>query len=136
MAMTEVEAVDLSEWVVAREGEAETAEFGGAQLAGRTMLGSATGELLTSGAAAMLVRLDLKAGFDQDGHEHPDHESIGYVVSGELEMTVGGNSMTLRAGDTWYHPKGVFHTCRAVVDSIALEFHAPLRPDVLKLFGR
>ena len=127
---------ELSERTVASTGDAPTATFGGQELAGRVMKGEATGELLVSGEGTMLVRLLLKAGFDQDGHRHPDHESIGYVVEGEIEMSVGDRRYTLRAGDTWYHPKGVFHTARAVVDSEALEFHAPPRPDVLRLFGR
>lgn len=134
--MAEELQTESTEWTVAGAGNAPTAVFGGQELAGRVMKGEASGELLVSGEGTMLVRLLFKAGFDQDGHLHPDHESIGYVVSGEIEMSVGDRRSTLRAGDSWYHPKGVFHTARAVVDSEALEFHAPLRPDVLKLFGR
>jgi quercetin dioxygenase-like cupin family protein len=116
-------------------GGGRTATFGGAEIAGRTIKGTGGGELLVHGAGTMLVRLQVAAGFDQDGHSHPEHESIGYVMSGRLEMTVGTETRILRAGSTWYHPRGVHHTCKALEDSEMLEFHAPLRPDVLALFG-
>ena len=117
-------------------GEGATAQFGGAEIAGRTVKGEGEGELVTVGEGVMLVRLSLKAGFDQDGHLHPDHESIGYILSGRVEMQVGDTKQVLGPGSTWYHPKGVRHTAKALEDAEALEFHAPLRPDVLALFDR
>lgn len=115
-------------------GQGPTAQFGGAVVAGKVIKGEGAGELVVVGQNTMLVRLDLKAGFDQDGHFHPDHESIGYVLSGRVEMTVGDKHEVLTAGSTWYHPPGVNHICKVVEDAVILEFHAPLRPDVLELF--
>ena len=115
-------------------GEGPTTALGGALLAGHALRGQGEAELLTAGAATMLVRLRLEPGFDQDGHDHPDHESIGYVLSGRVEMSVGGERAELGPGETWYHPRGVRHTCRALESAEILEFHAPLRADVLDLF--
>jgi quercetin dioxygenase-like cupin family protein len=115
-------------------GDGAKAQFGGVEMFGRTIKGEADGELLVLGAGAMLVNLSLKVGFDQDGHLHPDHESIGYIVSGRVEMRVGDTTRELGPGATWYHPKGVLHTCRALEDAQVLEFHAPLRDDVVALF--
>lgn len=126
----------MSEYLSVARGEGARAEFGGAVVAGKEIIGEGAGELIVHGAGTMLVRLDLRAGFDQDGHSHPDHESIGYVVSGRIEMSVGGETRILTAGSTWYHPKDTHHTCKALEDSEVLEFHAPLRSDVLALFGR
>jgi quercetin dioxygenase-like cupin family protein len=123
------------DYLVVPSGQGSQVEFGGAEIAGRLITGQGRGELLVRGAGTMLVRLQLAAGFDQDGHRHPDHESIGYVLSGRIEMSVGGTTHILSAGATWYHPRGVHHTCRALEDSELLEFHAPLRPDVLSLFA-
>ena len=117
-------------------GEGRTADFGGAEVAGHVIKGEGGGELLVRGSGTMLVRLLLRAGFDQDGHSHPDHESIGYVLSGRVEMSVGDRTSELAAGSTWYHPRGVRHTCKVLEDAEILEFHAPLRPDVLALFGQ
>lgn len=124
------------EFISVPAGQGAVAQFGGADIAGHTIGGEGSGELLVAGAGTMLVRLQLAKGFDQNGHEHADHESIGYVVSGRVEMRVGEQTSTLTAGSTWYHPRGVRHTCAALEDSEVLEFHAPLRPDVLQLFGR
>ncbi|HEX5203909.1 cupin domain-containing protein [Paractinoplanes rhizophilus] len=118
-------------------GDGAKVTFGGAEIAGHTIKGRGSGELLVHGAGTLLVHLKAEAGFDQDGHMHPDHESIGYVVSGKFEMKVGdGPVQILEAGDTWYHPANTWHTCKALEDAVALEFHAPLRPDLLKLFGQ
>lgn len=117
-------------------GEGRTTAFGGAEIAGHVIAGEGSGELLVLGAGTMLVRLQLRRGFDQDGHLHPDHESIGYVLSGRVRMQVGDEVRELRPGATWYHPRGVRHTCEVLEDAEILEFHAPLRPDVLGLFGR
>jgi quercetin dioxygenase-like cupin family protein len=116
-------------------GEGATTAFGGAEIAGHVIKGEGSGELLVRGTGTMLVRLRLRAGFDQDGHLHPDNESIGYVLSGRIEMRVGETTNELGPGSTWYHPRGVQHTCRVLEDAEILEFHAPLRPDVLGLFG-
>lgn len=118
------------------KGEGPTAEFGGAVIAGQEIGGEGRGELVTKGQGVMLVRLELAAGFDQDGHEHVDHESIGYILSGSVEMQVGEETKVLGPGATWYHPRGTFHTCKVLQDAEILEFHAPLRTDVLELFQR
>jgi quercetin dioxygenase-like cupin family protein len=131
-----IRSIDMREFLVASSGSAPSADFGGAVVAGHEIKGQGAGELLTRGAGTMLVHLHLRAGFDQDGHEHPDHESIGYILSGRVEMTVGDETSVLGPGDTWYHPRATHHTCRALEDAEILEFHAPLRPDVLALFGQ
>jgi len=121
--------------IAVQAGRGRTAEFGGAEVAGHVIQGEGGGELLVKGGQTMLVRLQLRAGFDQDGHRHDDHESIGYVLSGRVEMSIGDTTSNLTAGSTWYHPRGVHHTCKVLEDAEILEFHAPLRPDVLALFG-
>ena len=127
----------MSSYLSVAKGEGPRAEFGGAVVAGKEIIGDGAGELIVHGGGTMLVRLELKKGFDQDGHSHPDHESIGYILSGRIRMTVGDSGeMILTPGSTWYHPKNTHHTCMALEDSEVLEFHAPLREDVLGLFGR
>lgn len=131
--MSTIEPSELRTFATSSDS-APRAEFGGAEIGGHTIKGSGAGALVTLGTGTMLVRLDLEEGFDQDGHLHPDNESIGYILSGRVEMTVGEDKMELGPGDTWYHPKGTFHTCRVLESAEILEFHAPLRPDVLALF--
>lgn len=107
----------------------------GAELAGKRPSGDGDARLLVRGAGVMLVHLRLRQGFDQNGHTHPDHESVGYVVSGRIRMRIGDRTHLLGPGDTWYHPKGVEHTSEALEDSEVLEFHAPLREDLCALLA-
>jgi len=83
----------------------------------------------------MAVFLDLNKGYLQPGHAHPDHESLGYVISGRIRMVVDGSEAILEPGDSWRHPKGSLHITEALEDSMALEVHIPLRADVLERFG-
>jgi quercetin dioxygenase-like cupin family protein len=43
-------------------------------------------------------------------HVHRNEDEVFHVLSGELRCVVGGQEMTLRAGDTAQAPKGVAHT--------------------------
>lgn len=106
----------------------------GKTIANKQLMGGGAARLLALGKGCMLVRLELDKGYDQNGHTHPDHESIGYVLSGDIEMRIGSKTYRLGPGSTWYHPAGVEHTSLAVEPSVALEFHSPLRPDLLDLF--
>ena len=125
--MNEIFSVNVS--------EAAEAQLGGAEVAGKIIAGTGRGRLVTRGTGVMLVHLNLDAGFDQNGHTHADNESIGYVVSGKVRMRVGDVTRVLRAGDTWYHPRGIEHTSEILESAEILEFHAPLRPDLLELFA-
>lgn len=117
----------------ARYGDRPHREMKGKLVAGKPIVGEALLTVLAQGEQAMLAYIEMKKGFDNSGHMHPDHESIGYVVSGRIEMRIGDEVHTLTSGSTWYHPKGVPHTSIALEDSVALEFHAPLRDDILGL---
>ncbi|MFB6141546.1 MAG: cupin domain-containing protein [Halosimplex sp.] len=49
--------------------------------------------------APKTVRLALEAGERVPPHRHPDEEIVCYVVEGELELTLGDDTVELRAGD-------------------------------------
>jgi quercetin dioxygenase-like cupin family protein len=68
-------------------------------------------------------------------HNHPDNESMGVVLEGALEMTIGEETSVLRAGDVWHHPPGVFHSTRALEPTLVAEFHHPLRDDLMQLLS-
>jgi quercetin dioxygenase-like cupin family protein len=115
---------------------APVAELGGQVIAGSLTQGEGQSYLLALGEGTMLTYIKMQAGFENPGHTHPEHESVGYIISGKVEMRIGDQVHTLGPGTTWYHPKGVEHTSLAIEDSVVLEFHAPLRPDILELFDR
>ncbi len=42
--------------------------------------------------------------------EHSHGAQWGTVISGEMELTIGGETATYRKGDTYYIPAGVLHS--------------------------
>lgn len=101
----------------------------GAVIGGVVIEGEADLRVVGSGAALQLCELYLKKGFYHPLHNHPEHESIGYVISGKIEMQIGDQMFQLGAGDSWRHPVGVPHSTRALENSYAVEAHNPLRPE-------
>ncbi|MCS6803014.1 MAG: cupin domain-containing protein [Chloroflexota bacterium] len=60
-------------------------------------------------------------------HEHDDHESIGYLVSGRMKLTIGNEERIVEAGSAWLHPPGVLHRGEALEDSVQIEVKSPPR---------
>ena len=54
-------------------------------------------------------RTVLKPGSKHDIHRHPNAEEWEYVISGSAIKHVGGESVSLEAGDVVFVPAGVFH---------------------------
>lgn len=57
------------------------------------------------------------------------YEQTGYLVSGEMELTIGGESFKAGPGDAWCIPGGMEHGAVVVEDSVAIEVFAPVRED-------
>lgn len=60
------------------------------------------------GAGLMLAVVDLEANTLLARHSHP-HEQASFVVAGELDFTVGGETRHLKPGDICIIPGGVEH---------------------------
>lgn len=64
---------------------------------------------------------------------HPHHhqnEEVWNVIEGELEMTIGGSTRVLTAGDVAVIPAGVEHGAGAVGPSRAIVVDYPVRDSV------
>jgi len=103
----------------------------GMVVGGVTIEGEAELKVMRSGENLQLVELKLRKGYYHPLHNHPEHESIGYVISGRLEMTIGDRTYMLGPGDAWHHAIGVHHSTRALEDTYAIETHSPLRSEYL-----
>jgi quercetin dioxygenase-like cupin family protein len=99
------------------------------KIGGVTLEGKAELRVMIKGEHIQLVALKLDKGYYHPLHNHPEHESVGYVVSGRLEMRVGEEELVLDPGSSWYHPKGVFHSTRALELTEAVEIHTPPRSE-------
>ena len=54
-----------------------------------------------------------------------DYETVGYVVSGRVEVTVGTSVLDLGPGDSWSVPRGAAHSYRVVETLTAVEATSP-----------
>ncbi len=61
-------------------------------------------------------------------HSHLN-DQVGYVVFGQLEMTIGDKMQVINPGDSYAIPGGVIHSARAVVDSLVIDVFSPPRDD-------
>ena len=85
---------------------------------------------LSYGAATLMSEFRLRAGFPLPVHEHPQ-EQTGYLVSGRLRLTIGGETREVGPGDSWSIPGGVDHGAETLEDAVAVEVFSPLREDYL-----
>lgn len=65
----------------------------------------------TTGAVMACGEVVLLPGKGHERHNHPDSEEILYILSGEGEQMVDdGAPFPVRAGDTIYIPRAIFHS--------------------------
>jgi quercetin dioxygenase-like cupin family protein len=86
-----------------------------------------TGERIT------MALVDLEPNAPVQEHSH-HNEQLGFIVEGELTFTIGGETRTLRAGDTYSIPANVPH--HAVTSSegcVVIDVFSPVREDWEKL---
>lgn len=72
--------------------------------------------------------VEIKAGSDLPQHQHV-HEQITYIIEGQLNMVIGGNSCSLTAGMFYVIPSNVPHGAVAVTDCKVIDVFNPVRED-------
>ena len=60
---------------------------------------------------------------------HHDQEQVTNILSGELEMTVGGKTRVCREGDVVVISSNVPHSARALTDCRVVDVFQPARED-------
>lgn len=87
---------------------------------------------LAYGRKTLMVEFRLQQGAVLPKHKHP-HEQTGYLVSGQLDLTIGNETRHLGPGDSWCVPGDTEHGANAMEDSVAVEVFSPIREDYLPL---
>ena len=77
---------------------------------------------------ATLSFLHVEPGHVLPQHQHP-HEQITIVLEGELELTVGGETVRLTPGTVMPIPSNVPHSGHAITPCYVLDVFAPVRED-------
>jgi quercetin dioxygenase-like cupin family protein len=98
-----------------------------ADLPSRNLFAGFDATLVHTGRATLSF-VDAQAGAAFPEHQHP-HEQTVVVLSGELELTVGAETVRLTPGTAYVIPPDVPHRGTATVDSRVLDVFAPTRDD-------
>jgi unsaturated pyranuronate lyase len=93
--------------------------------------GGVSRRVLAHHGALMQVEVHFEEGAIGPLHSHP-HEQLTYVLSGEFEFTIGGETRVVRAGDTLYKAPGVVHGCVCRRKGTLLDTFTPQRDDFLR----
>ena len=81
------------------------------------------------GEHMLMAVVDLAPDALVPSHSHP-HEQTGFVVSGEAEFTVGGQTRLLKPGDIYIIPGGVEHHVQTGPDGArCIDIFSPVREE-------
>ena len=84
-----------------------------------------TGEVLLATGSAMAMRMWQ----DEEPQTKPPHrspyETLGYVLAGSAEITVDGETTSLKPGDSYLVPANAEHSYRIIETFTAVECTSP-----------
>jgi len=81
------------------------------------------------GEQVLLCRVQYEPGKQVPWHAHEDTEQVMYVLEGEVEMTIGEETSTLRAGDVVVVNRGLHHKLYSEHGVTFMEALAPVPLD-------
>ncbi|XMO95398.1 cupin domain-containing protein [Hyphococcus formosus] len=87
-------------------------------------------QLLGYNDEIMAVRAFFEEGAIGEMHKHP-HSQVAYVESGEFEVTVGDETKTLIAGDSFYVRPETMHGAVCKKAGVLIDMFSPVRADFL-----
>ncbi|MEI6205647.1 MAG: cupin domain-containing protein [Desulfuromonadales bacterium] len=87
---------------------------------------------LVHGDKTLMVEFRLQKGANLPLHSHP-HEQTGYLVKGQIRLTIGSEVHDVLQGDSWCIPGDTLHSAEITEDSVAVEVFSPVREDYLAL---
>jgi quercetin dioxygenase-like cupin family protein len=83
---------------------------------------------LAQSPSMMICEFTFEANIEIPLHAHP-HEQVGYLVEGQVEMTIDGEKNILDKGDSYYAPSNVPHGVYTLKPSIIIDTFSPPRED-------
>lgn len=88
-------------------------------------------KILSHDDQVMLVVVDFDAGAIGKPHTHP-HLQCSMVASGVFDVTIGGRTKRLAAGDTFFVPTNVLHGVVNIEAGRLIDTFTPMREDFLQ----
>ena len=106
----------------------------GAELPRETVDEGMTRQILGYNGQIMMVKVWFETGSQGYVHSHY-HSQVTYVESGEFEVTVGGETRTLVAGDCFFMQPNVDHGAICTKAGVLIDVFSPVREDFLEASG-
>lgn len=78
----------------------------------------------------MVVKVAFEVGGIGAMHSHP-HTQASYVASGKFDITIDGNTKTLKGGDVYFVPSDLVHGAVCLEAGELIDVFHPLREDFL-----
>ena len=88
-------------------------------------------KVLAYGDNMMQVEVHFEEGSIGADHTHP-HTQTTYVLEGEFEFTVAGETKVVKKGDMVYMVPDVLHGCKCLKKGVLLDSFNPYREDFVK----
>ena len=85
-----------------------------------------TRQVLGYDGALMLVRVVFETGAIGTEHSHP-HRQVSYVCKGAFEVTIDGETTTIREGDSFFVEPDLLHSAVCLEAGELLDVFAPAR---------
>ncbi|MEJ6777024.1 MAG: cupin domain-containing protein [Crocinitomicaceae bacterium] len=79
----------------------------------------------------MLVHVAFEKGGVGILHQH-HHSQVTYVSSGSFDVTIGGKTKTLNAGDSFFIPSNVLHGAICTKAGELIDVFSPIREDFME----
>jgi quercetin dioxygenase-like cupin family protein len=76
----------------------------------------------------MLVKAAFQTGGVGAIHHHY-HSQITHIESGVFDVTIGDETKTLKAGDSYYIPPNVPHGATCIEEGLLIDVFSPMRED-------
>lgn len=87
-------------------------------------------KILAFGDDLMHVEVSFEEGAKGTMHSHP-HTQTTYVLEGEFEFSIDGETRIVKKGDTMYEKPNVIHGCKCIKKGVLLDTFSPIREDFL-----
>jgi quercetin dioxygenase-like cupin family protein len=83
-------------------------------------------QVLGVGDNMNVMHWDMEDGSIVEHHNHPE-EQFGFVIKGELELTIEGEVFSVKAGDGYFVPASAWHSFVAIGETEAIDVFNPVK---------
>lgn len=78
----------------------------------------------------LMVEFFLEKGSTVPLHSHPN-EQTGYMVSGNMKLTIDKIEYDIHPGDSYSIPEGIEHKAEVILNSVVIDIFSPIRQDYM-----